>query len=82
GVAATTVALAHEVNNPLTALMMNVELLNEVGPEDAPESIAEILAAARRIAAVVTRLTNATDPHSVVYLGSREMIDLSTHDTP
>src|SRR4051794_29212250 len=32
GVAEMTTALAHEVNNPLTALMMNAELLMEIEP--------------------------------------------------
>jgi NO-binding membrane sensor protein with MHYT domain len=80
GVAETTTALAHEVNNPLTALMMNVDLLEDLGPEKASESIAEIMRSARRIATVINRLTSATDPRSVQYLGSGRMIDLSDSD--
>ncbi|MFN2571347.1 MAG: histidine kinase dimerization/phospho-acceptor domain-containing protein, partial [Gemmatimonadales bacterium] len=81
GVAETTTALAHEVNNPLTALMMNAELLEELGAERAPDSAAEILRAARRIAAVINRLTNAGDLHSVPYIGANRMIDLSPGDS-
>jgi NO-binding membrane sensor protein with MHYT domain len=77
GVAETTTALAHEVNNPLTALMMNVELLEELGAEEVPESLEEILASARRIAGVINRLTTTGDPRTVPYLGRSQMIDLS-----
>ena len=45
GVAEATTALAHEVNNPLTALLVNVEFL-EAGDADQATEIAEIQAAA------------------------------------
>jgi signal transduction histidine kinase len=80
GVAEATTALAHEVNNPLTALMMNAELLEDLVPETASESLAEIQKAARRIAAVINRLTNAGELQSVAYLGNNRMIDLSLRD--
>jgi NO-binding membrane sensor protein with MHYT domain len=80
GVAEATTALAHEVNNPLTALLMNVEYLEETGPDQAPESIAAIQAAARRIAGVVSRLTTAANPRSVGYLGESRMLDLSPEE--
>jgi NO-binding membrane sensor protein with MHYT domain len=82
GVAETATALAHEVNNPLTALIMNVELLEEVAPAKAADSVQEILRAARRISAVIARLSNVTEAESVPYVGSTRMIDLSQHDTP
>ena len=82
GVAETATALAHEVNNPLTALIMNVELLDEAGPAKGSEAIQEILRAARRISAVVSRLSNITEPESVPYVGSTRMIDLSPGDRP
>ena len=59
---------------------MNAELLEEVGPRKASDSIAEIQNAARRIAAVIKRLTSASDPHSVAYVGESRMIDLSLKD--
>lgn len=77
GVAEATTALAHEVNNPLTSLLMNVEFLDESDADDAAESIAAIQAAARRIAAVVNRLSNVANPRSVGYLGESRMLDLS-----
>jgi signal transduction histidine kinase len=76
GVAEAATALAHEVNNPLTTLMMHAEILGELGEAKTPESPEEILKAARRIAAVIKRLTDAGDLRSVPYLGGSRMIDL------
>ncbi|MFL5601917.1 MAG: MHYT domain-containing protein [Gemmatimonadaceae bacterium] len=80
GVAETTTAVAHEINNPLTVLLMNAELLEDVGPGQAPGAIAEMRAAAVRIAAVVQRLTNLGSPRSVEYVGAKRMIDLSSEE--
>jgi NO-binding membrane sensor protein with MHYT domain len=80
GVAETTTALAHEVNNPLTALMMNVEQLEDVGPDEASGAIAEIRNAAHRIAAAIKRLTSVDHPRSVTYVGQSRMLDLSSEE--
>jgi methyl-accepting chemotaxis protein PixJ len=80
GVAETATALAHEVNNPLTALMMNLEMLEEAEPEEIAESIAEVRRAAQRIAAVVKRLSTVDRPRSVAYLGDQRMLDLSPEE--
>jgi len=80
GVAETTTALAHEVNNPLTALMMNVEQLEIVGPDEASGAIAEIRNAAHRIAAAIKRLTSVDHPRSVTYVGQSRMLDLSSEE--
>jgi two-component system, cell cycle sensor histidine kinase and response regulator CckA len=78
GITETTTAVAHELNNALTALSMNAELLSgPVAPDEVPEIAAEILAASNRIAATVRRLSRASDPKSVVYLGNKRMLDLS-----
>jgi integral membrane sensor domain MASE1 len=79
GVAETTTALAHELNNPLTSLMMNVEELEHAHPSEAPELIAEIQKAANRIAATIKRLTTLSPARSVAYVGKSRMLDLS-HD--
>jgi two-component system, cell cycle sensor histidine kinase and response regulator CckA len=77
-IAETTTALAHELNNALTALTMNAELLTDpMAPEEIREIAAEILAASHRIAATVQRLGDLSDPKSVVYLGNKRMLDLS-----
>jgi PAS domain S-box-containing protein len=80
GIAETTVAVAHEMNNVLTVLSMNAELLaNDASPEEIPGLAAEVLSASSRIAAIVQRLRQVTDLKSVDYLGTRKMLDLSTH---
>jgi PAS domain S-box-containing protein len=78
GVAETATAVAHEMNNVLTVLMMNAELLaHGATAEETPGITAEILTASSRIAATVQRLRNVADPKSVDYLGETKMIDLS-----
>ena len=79
GIAETTVAVAHEINNVLTALAMNAELLaNGATPEEMPALAAEVLAASNRIAAIVKRLRNVANLKSVDYLGDKKMLDLSS----
>ena len=74
----TTIAVAHEMNNVLTVLMMNAELLgHDATPEEIPEIAAEILSAANRISATVQRLRRVGDPRSIEYLGKEKMLDLS-----
>jgi nitrogen-specific signal transduction histidine kinase len=79
GIAETTVAVAHEINNVLTVLTMNAELLAlDASPEEIPALAAEVLAASNRIAAIVKRLRNVGDLKSVDYLGDKKMLDLSS----
>jgi PAS domain S-box-containing protein len=79
GVAETATAVAHEMNNVLTVLMMNAELLaHDASAEEIPGITAEILSASSRIAATVQRLRNVADPKSVDYLGDIKMIDLAS----
>jgi len=78
GVAETATAVAHEMNNVLTVLLMNAELLaHEATAEEIPGIASEILAASSRIAATVQRLRDAANLKSVNYLGERKMLDLS-----
>jgi PAS domain S-box-containing protein len=78
GITETTIAVAHEMNNVLTVLMMNAELLaHDATPDEIPEIAAEILSAANRISATVQRLRQVGDPGSVEYLGEEKMLDLS-----
>ncbi|MEA2763236.1 MAG: two-component system, sensor histidine kinase and response regulator [Gemmatimonadaceae bacterium] len=79
GIAETTVAVAHEINNVLTALAMNAELLaHDASPEEIPALAAEVLAASNRIAAIVKRLRNVAALKSVDYIGDKKMLDLSS----
>jgi len=78
GVAETATAVAHELNNVLTVLLMNAELLaHDATVEEVPAITAEILSASKRIAATVQRLRDVADLKSVDYLGERKMLDLS-----
>ena len=78
GITETTIAVAHEMNNVLTVLMMNAELLaNDALPEEIPDIASDILFAARRIAATVQRLRDLGVPETVEYLGENKMLDLS-----
>jgi PAS domain S-box-containing protein len=82
GIVETTVAVAHEMNNALTVLMLNAELLaHDVKQDELQEISREILAASASIATTVQRLRQLGDPQSVDYLGQTKMLDLSTKDT-
>jgi PAS domain S-box-containing protein len=77
GIAETTIAVAHEMNNALTVLTMNAELLvQHPTATEVPDIAAEILSASNRIAATVQRLTTIADPKSVDYVGDKKMLDL------
>jgi DNA-binding response OmpR family regulator len=79
GIGQTTLALQHEINNPLTALLSHASLLEQDmvdGAEERAESLATIVTQARRIADVVKRLQAVVNPTSVEYLGSQRMLDI------
>jgi NO-binding membrane sensor protein with MHYT domain len=80
GIAETSTAVAHEINNPLTSLIIHAEMLEEVDSEQALESIGEIRRAARRIALVVRRLGGVSAPRLVKYVGESRMLDLFSKD--
>ena len=78
GITEATIAVAHEMNNVLTVLMMNAELLaHDATPDEVPELATEILSAANRISATVQRLRNVIDAPAIDYLGEKKMLDLS-----
>lgn len=79
GVDETTVAVEHEINNPLAALIGYAAML-ERSPDLVPDDRAQvsiITEQAERIAAVVRRLSKLKNPQSVEYLQGSRMIDLS-----
>jgi DNA-binding response OmpR family regulator len=80
GIAETAIAVQHEINNPLTALLGHVALLESgvVPSGEERESIRIIADQATRIAAVVRRLATLRDPRSVEYLEGTRMLDLSS----
>ena len=79
GIGETSIALQHEINNPLAALLGHVGLLENdlIEPGEEREVLAIVAEQAHRIAGVVKRLSALRNPQSVEYLrdGSR-MLDL------
>src|SRR5471030_2371528 len=80
GIGETTIALEHEINNPLSALLGHAELLmmDRTLSEEHHEQLRIIQEQAARIAQVVRRLAKLKNPQSVEYLGGSMMIDLSS----
>ena len=80
GIGETTIALEHEINNPLSALLGHAELLVMEGGLTAEqlEQLGVIQEQAARIAQVVRRLARLKNPQSVEYLAGSLMLDLSS----
>ena len=79
GIGETTLALQHELNNPLFALMGHAELfaLDPGSSDQQRADIQLIVDQARRVAAVVRRLAMLKEPRSVNYGSNSLMLDLS-----
>ncbi len=79
GIGETTIALEHEINNPLSALLGHAELLVMEGglSTEQLEQVGIIQEQAARIAQVVRRLARLKNPQSVEYLAGSLMLDLS-----
>lgn len=74
------VAVNHEINNPLTALLGNLQLLrlkHQNLPEDLIQKLAVIEESANQISKVTARLMHVSEAPSVEYTGGMKMIDLS-----
>lgn len=80
GVGEMAIALQHEINNPLAAILAHAELMAmdaaDAGGSD--ESLTTILEQARRIATVVRKLSSLRNPVSVEYVPGKRMVHL--HD--
>ena len=79
GVGQTALAIQHEVNNPLAALLGNVQLMlmdEDLSP-DVRKLAEDMLVQSRRVANVVTRLSALEAPKTVEYLSGATMLDLS-----
>jgi DNA-binding response OmpR family regulator len=83
GIGETVVAVQHEINNPLTALLGNVALLTAglATPAEEQECMGVIAEQALRIATVVRRLGSLREPRSVEYVRGSKMLDLSGKDS-
>ena len=78
GIGETSVALQHEINNPLSALLATAELLLlEARERGHPtEEITVIIEQASRIVDLVKRMGDMSDPKSIPYAGQAKMLDL------
>lgn len=83
GIGETTIALEHEINNPLSALLGNAELLLMEGglTEEQTQQVQVIREQATRIADVVRRLARLKNPKSVEYLTGSKMLDLGSRSS-
>ena len=83
GIGQTALAIQHEVNNPLAALLGNVQLMlmDDELPKEIRELGDDMLAQARRVANVVKRLSTLDAPKTVEYLTGATMLDLSERNT-
>ena len=84
GVGEVSIAIQHEINNPLAALLTNSALVAAgiVPPAEIAGSLRAIDEQARRIAAVVRRLNEIVDPRSVEYAFGQRMVDLAPPPVP
>ena len=78
GIGETSLALQHEINNPLAAMLSHASLLEAGMVEDSEkdEALATIVQQAKRIGEVVKRLRQIEQPRSVEYLGNSRMLDI------
>jgi DNA-binding response OmpR family regulator len=82
GIGETSIALQHEINNPLAALLGHAALLEQglVEPGEERELLQIVVEQAQRIATVMRRLAALRDPRTVEYFGAARMLDLSRPD--
>jgi signal transduction histidine kinase len=74
------VTVRHEINNALTAIVTESQLLAESEPDltdDQKLSANNIHAAAMRVAASVRKITNVADAPVTPYVGAVKMVDLA-----
>ncbi|MGK7344676.1 MAG: response regulator [Candidatus Nitrospinota bacterium M3_3B_026] len=74
-----SVTLQHEINNPLTGAIGNLELLKdwrEMSGEEIDQSVADILSLALRIKEIVKKMSRLSKVASTQYIEGSEMIDI------
>lgn len=72
-------ATAHELNQPLTVLLGNIELLgiNKNSPEKLDRYLAKIEGAGERIAKTISKIQNLKYDDTVPYIGKERIINLN-----
>lgn len=83
GIGQTALAIQHEVNNPLAALLGDVQLMlmDENLSSDVRKLGEDMLVQSRRVANVVKRLSSLETPKTVEYLTGATMLDLSERNS-
>lgn len=78
GIGEVSLALQHEINNPLAALLTHTSLIASgmLAGDDARAGLRTVDEQARRIAEVMKRLGALSDPRSVEYVKGTRMVDL------
>ena len=76
GIGEAMVALQHEINNPLAALLGTAELALMEAEGKQADDLRAIIDEARRISVLLKRIGEMRDPKSVQYAGDARMIDL------
>jgi signal transduction histidine kinase len=74
----TVIALNHEINNPLTVVLGNAELLLMKGeqlPEEVKLRLESIVQAGLKIRDAVVKMSHVTDAKSTIYVRNVQMID-------
>lgn len=77
----TAVAVNHEVNNPLTAILGNTQLIllnKERLPEDVILKLETIEKSALRIRQVTQKLLRVVEPHTTSYTEGMKMLDIES----
>lgn len=75
GIGETALAVRHEINNPLAAILLNAEMLRETVSQDR-EMLEAIIACADRIRQVTGSLRSLREPRVVEYMAGTPMLDL------
>ena len=80
GIGELSLALQHEINNPLAALLAHTALLKAgvIEPDELAATAETIEAQARRVAEVVKRIAAPEAARTVEYVEGRRMLDLQS----
>lgn len=76
-----SVTLQHEINNPLTGVIGNAELLRdwkEMTEDEVSRAVADILALSMRIKDIVKKMSRLSKVVSTQYMPGSEMIDIES----
>ncbi|MDH4183873.1 MAG: response regulator [Nitrospinota bacterium] len=80
-----SITMQHEINNPLTGILGNTEILQQwktLQPGEIDKCLSVISESARRIRDIVHQMGNVTKVVSAPYLAGREMIDIYKSTRP